>query len=243
MGSIQAFNPVKLFIGVLVSDSTSSDGSPLIPRSVGPTVRPSEGTPASPASLSRPSDGPPTLIPRIEQRLRSEFGPTDHQSNVIPFRFTDYYKHEMGAAIDRVFFSFERLIEAHRLPEIKRHTNLIEAEFASGSAVVKRPANLDPGYLEHAKVVLATTKNFYHRMYLGNGIFGEVTMHFKNNAFQFFPWTYPDYQSPEYLEFFLSIRRIYRNQLRSMCLLRRRPGKPSDGRFKEAGVGSAKRDE
>jgi hypothetical protein len=55
-------------------------------------------------------------------------------------------------------------------------------------------------------------------MYLGDGIFGEVTMHFQNNAFQFFPWTYPDYQSQEYQEFFMTIRRIYREQLRSMCL-------------------------
>src|SRR5437667_12414826 len=143
MGSIRAFNPVKLFMGVLVSDLK--------------------------------------VIPHIEERLHSEAGPTDHQSDIIPFRFTDYYNHEMGGAIDRVFFSFERLIEADRLPEIKRSTNRIGAEFATGSMVVKRPLNLDPGYIEHAKVVLAPTKNFYHRMYLGNGIFGEVTMHFKNN--------------------------------------------------------------
>jgi hypothetical protein len=58
-------------------------------------------------------------------------------------------------------------------------------------------------------------------MYLGGGIFGEVTMHFRNNGFQFFPWTYPDYQSPEYQEFFLKLRQLYRNQLRSMCILKR----------------------
>ena len=84
---------------------------------------------------------------------------------------------------------------------------------------VKRPVNLDPGYLEQAKVILTSTKNFYHRIYLGGGIFGEVTMHFKNNTYQFFPWTYPDYQSRDYQEFFLRIRQIYRSQLRTMCIV------------------------
>ena len=80
--------------------------------------------------------------------------------------------------------------------------------------------SLDPGYLEHAKVVLASTKNFYHRMYLGRGIFGEVTMHFRNNAYEFFAWTYPDYKSAEYQNFFHELRGIYRRQLRTICLLR-----------------------
>src|SRR5262245_36567687 len=160
-------------------------------------------------------------LPTIEDRLMADFGPVDHRSPIIPFRFTDYYKHEMGETIDRVFLSFERLIEADRLPQIKVTTNLMEEAFAAQATDAKRPVNLDPGYLEHAKIVLASTKNFYHRMYLADGIFGEVTMHYKNNAFLFFPWTYPDYQSAEYQEFFLTVRRIYREQLRSMCLLAR----------------------
>ena len=123
-----------------------------------------------------------------------------------------------------MFFSFERLIEADRLPEIKRQTNQLENELALPQTTgpsVRRPVNLDPGYIEQAKVILASTKNFYHRIYLGGGIFGEVTMHFKNNTYQFFPWTYADYQSKDYQEFFLKIRQIYRSQLRSMCILSR----------------------
>ena len=115
---------------------------------------------------------------------------------------------------------FERLIEADRLPEIKRQTNQLEEELAPLLQSVKRPVNLDPGYIEQAKVILASTKNFYHRIYLGRGIFGEVTMHFKNNTFQFFPWTYPDYQSKDYQEFFLKLRHIYRSQLRTMCIIK-----------------------
>jgi len=182
MGSIRAFNPVKLFTGVLVSNEE--------------------------------------LLPEVEAQLCSAYGPTDHRSPVLPFTFTDYYRHETGDHILRVFFSFERLIEADQLPEIKRHTNALEEKFAVVSTSVKRPVNLDPGYLEHSKVILASTKNFYHRMYLSQGIFGEVTMHFRNGAFEFFPWTYPDYKSAEYQAFFTELRGIYRKQLRGLCLLK-----------------------
>ena len=181
MGSIRNFSPVKLFVGVLVSNEK--------------------------------------LIPSVESELTTTYGPVDYRSSILPFTFTDYYRHETGDEILRVFLSFERLIEADSLPEIKHRTNTLEAGFAAGSTGVKRPVNLDPGYLENAKVILASTKNFYHRMFLGNGIFGEVTMHFRNGGYEFFPWTYPDYKSPEYQAFFLELRAIYRRQLRSMCVL------------------------
>jgi len=185
MGAIRQFTPVKLFIGVLVSNSK--------------------------------------FIPQVEERLVAAHGKIDHRSDVIPFDFTDYYEAEMGDLIDRVFFSFERLIEADQLAEIKRQTNQLEDELApllrTPNTVVKRPVNLDPGYVEQAKVVLASTKNFYHRIYMSGGVFAEVTMHFKNNTYQFFPWTYPDYQSKDYQDFFLRMRQIYRSQLRSMCIL------------------------
>jgi hypothetical protein len=181
MGSIRSLVPVKLFVGVLVSD--------------------------------------PKLLPEVEARLTGLYGTIDHRSPVFPFDFTDYYSSEMGNVIDRVFFSFERLIEADRLAEIKRQTNEAEQNVKPLFESVKRPVNLDPGYIEQAKVVLASTKNFYHRICIGGGIFGEVTMHFKNNTFQFFPWTYPDYQSKPYQEFFLKMRQMYRAQLRTMCIL------------------------
>ena len=120
-----------------------------------------------------------------------------------------------------------------RRDEVRRRQLVVRVEFAlrlrdefalllkTSNTTVKRPANLDPGYIEQAKVVLASTKNFYHRIYLGGGIFGEVTMHFKNNTYQFFPWTYPDYKSKDYQDFFLRVRQIFRSQLRGMCLLNR----------------------
>ena len=164
------------------------------------------------------------LLPEIQERLSALFGAIDHRSETIPFDFTDYYEKEMGVSIARVLYSFEPLIDATRLVEIKLKVNEIEQEFASSSAGVetgaKRPVNLDPGYIEHAKVVLASTKNLNHRIYLGRGIFGEVTMRFTNNRFQFFPWTPPDYQSQEYVEFFMRMRQIYRSQLKTLCLLK-----------------------
>jgi hypothetical protein len=158
------------------------------------------------------------LIPEIEKHLTDGYGPIDHRSAIIPFTFTNYYTKEMGQSIERLFFSFERLIEPDQLPEIKWQTNHVEQELAQLQNSVKRPVNLDPGYLEQAKVILASTKNFYHRIYLGNGIFGEVTMHFKSSKYEFFPWTYPDYQSTAYQEFFLELRQKYRSKLRTMCI-------------------------
>jgi hypothetical protein len=182
MGSIRAFSPVKLFVGVLVSSAAR--------------------------------------LAEVESRLAAEYGPIDLQSEVIPFTFTDYYQNETGNNILRIFFAFERLVDADQLPDIKLWTNALETELAAAGSDVKRPVNLDPGYVENAKVVLASTKNFYHRMYLGRGIFAEVTMHFRNNVWEFFPWTYPDYQSEEYQKFFLELRRVYRTQLKSMCLVK-----------------------
>ncbi len=70
------------------------------------------------------------LLADVEQRLIALYGPIDHRSPVIPFDFTDYYEPEMGDIIDRAFFSFERLIEADQLPEIKRQSNELEDSLA-----------------------------------------------------------------------------------------------------------------
>jgi len=96
---------------------------------------------------------------------------------------------------------------------MKLETNRIETELAAVSKWVIRPVNLDPDDIEQSKVILFSTKNFYHRAYIAKGVFAEVTMHFKKNANQFFPWTCPDYKSPTSQEFFDRMRRTYRKQL------------------------------
>ena len=156
------------------------------------------------------------LVPLVEDRLVDAFGPIDHRSDLLPFEFTDYYADQMGDFVERILFSFESLVDGGTLASVKRETNLLEHRPWPLATPVPRPVNIDPGYIEQAKVVLASTKNFYHRVYLRDGVFGEVTMHFRNNTFQFFPWTYPDYKSRDYQQFFVRMRQIYRAQLKRL---------------------------
>lgn len=134
----------------------------------------------------------------------------DKESEVMDFTFTGYYDKEMGAGIKRQFVSFTRLILPEQLPVIKLLTNKIEQDLALKG---KRRVNIDPGYLSLAKVVLATTKDYSHRLYLEQGIYGEVTLTYARGKFSSFPWTYPDYQTQAYQQFFGEIREIYKKQL------------------------------
>lgn len=156
----------------------------------------------------------------MESALRNHFGPIDLRCGPIPFDFTGYYQKEMGANLTRVLWSFEELVDPGSLSHAKLQTRAVEDAFRREGPGKPRSVNIDPGYLEQSKIVLASTKNFYHRVYLGQGIFAEVAMHFRNNTYQFFPWTYPDYKSRDYLHFFVRMRQIYRSQLKRMCVNR-----------------------
>ncbi len=153
------------------------------------------------------------LAPQVREQLVVLFGPVDDQTRLQRFEATDYYSEEMGGTVDRVFFSFRNLTSADGLERVKLETNRIEAELGRVSEGVRRPVNIDPGYIEQSKVILFSTKNFYHRAYIGSGIFAEVTMHFKKNTNQCFPWTYPDYRSSFAQKFFDRMRQVYRAQL------------------------------
>jgi hypothetical protein len=157
----------------------------------------------------------PGIIPEVEKRLSAMFGPIDERSNDFPFDLTHYYDNEMGSPITRYFFSFEALISPFRIAAVKVSTNNLESAFAADYPQVHRPVNLDPGYLEESKIVLASTKNFYHRVLIADGIYGEVTLHFRQGAWQTFPWTFPDFRSGRYDEFFNRMRRKYRSQLKA----------------------------
>ncbi len=139
----------------------------------------------------------PAAIPRAE--LATRFGPIDLESPPLPFGFTDYYEKEMGPEIVRRFFSFERLIDPGELPTIKRWTNDLEGP-------PPRRVNLDPGYVTLGKLVLASTKDFAHRIYLADGIYAEVTLTWTKGTFVPGGWTYPDYRTPEYIAFFTQVR-------------------------------------
>ncbi|MFH0800986.1 MAG: DUF4416 family protein [bacterium] len=152
------------------------------------------------------------IFRRAEKLFSEEFGPLDFESPIITFVWTDYYREEMGESLLRKFVSFGRLVEPERLPSIKIFSNSIESRL--GCQDGRRKINLDPGYITEAKLVLASTKDHQHRIYLGDGIFAEVTLRFVRGKYQPWEWTYPDYRSEEYAPIFLQIRNIYRQQLK-----------------------------
>jgi hypothetical protein len=168
----------------------------------------------------------PSLLPEIEERLSAIFGIIDAVSDVFPFDQTHYYEEEMGAPIKRRFFSFAALIDPSEIAAIKVKTNGLESEIASAYPGKQRPVNLDPGYLEQSKIVLASTKNFFHRILLSGGIYAEVTLHYQDGEWKCFPWTFPDYKSAAYRDFFSSLRGIYRDQLSASGFQIRKRGKP-----------------
>jgi hypothetical protein len=112
----------------------------------------------------------------------------------------------MGTSLFRKFYSFERLIDPEELASIKRWTCDLEASFQDPRA--RRPVNLDPGYVAPAKVVLASTKDFAHRIYLKDGIFAEVTLVYRKGSFVPLEHTFPDYRTAEYIGFFNRVRRV-----------------------------------
>ena len=152
-----------------------------------------------------------TLLAVARGALADLFGPLDYQSELLPFDHTRYYEREFGAGLLRQIVAFAILIAPERLAEIKHATNDLERTWSVDG---RRRVNLDPGYVSLCKLVLATTKDYAHRIYLGQGIYAEVTLQFKHGAFRAFEWTYPDYASPRYLEICTEIRSFYAQQLR-----------------------------
>ncbi len=143
----------------------------------------------------------------IKSRLEDEFGKIDYVSRELYFeKYTLYYNEEMGSGIKGVLISFENLIHPSLLADIKNKTNDIEQEF---SVEGKRRFNLDAGYIHHMQFVLATTKMWPHRIYIGKGIYAEVTLMFINGRWKDYDFTYPNYKEPEYKEELSKIRDFY----------------------------------
>jgi hypothetical protein len=156
-----------------------------------------------------------TVFSKALVRLAKRFGKIDFESALLPFTYTSYYEKEMGTGLSRKFVSFKKLIPPEKLAEIKLITNRLEQRLASGN---NRLINIDPGYIDLAKLVLATTKDFRHRVFLGRGIYAEVTLFYTKktqdpqSGFTHWDWTYPDYRTPEYIGIFNRIREIYAQQ-------------------------------
>jgi hypothetical protein len=149
-----------------------------------------------------------------EERLIERFGPIDLKSPLFPFTTTDYYEKEMGPALKRGFLSFERLVPPDGLSAIKLQTNALEGEVRDALAADDRVVNLDPGILTSSALIMATTKNFAHRVPLSGGIYAHLEFLFTKAGVKTLDWTYPDFRSEHYWGFFLAVRKIYLDQLR-----------------------------
>jgi hypothetical protein len=151
----------------------------------------------------------------VREAVADAWGPSDFESPVWPFSFTDYYAAEMGGALVRQFVALRELAAVDGLHRMKIAANGLEARMAARSAGgVARPVNLDPGYICHSKLVLFSTKDFSHRLYIGDGIYAESTLEWRGREYLIHPWTFPDYRTAEYRSFFAEARARYVNKLK-----------------------------
>ena len=150
------------------------------------------------------------------ETIGAEFGGIDFVSDVWPFDQTTYYKEQTGEHILRQFVSIEKLIDPGKLAKIKHKTNNLEQKLVKKLGVeLARPVNLDPGVIEPSKLILATTKNYSHRIYIGEKMYAEVTLMFDKGHWQSLPYTYPDYKQQCYFDFFDKVRKRLVEQLKS----------------------------
>jgi hypothetical protein len=141
------------------------------------------------------------------------WGPIALESDIFDFVQTTYYEARMGTNLKKQILAFENLAPPAELPHWKHQTNQWEDDYRSlDTHPEPRPLNLDPGYLTEAKLVLATTKDRDHRLYLSDGIYAEGTLYFYRGQWKTRPWTYPDYQTTEYHEFFSRCREHLRHR-------------------------------
>ena len=148
------------------------------------------------------------------EKLVQMYGKVDLESPLVPFDLTDYYEKQMGKNLGRKFFSFERLIPPERLSSIKLETNRLEDQIQEEHKDKSRIINIDPGYLTTASLIMATAKNFAHRVPLRDGIYAHLEFLFGKDEVRLLDWTYPDFENEDYQKFFCKARRIYLSQIK-----------------------------
>ena len=157
------------------------------------------------------------LFEPIVEQLIEKYGNIDMISKWFDFDFTDYYKPEMGGPLFRRMVTFQKLIDQTELVNVKLFTNDIEKKHSIKS---QRCINIDPGYLVSERFILATGKNFTHRIYLDKGIYADLTLIYQKGNFQTLPWTYPDYAHKNMLCFLDKVRKKYHIALKSIYCLK-----------------------
>lgn len=150
---------------------------------------------------------------RAIERLVADWGQLACHSEPLPFHGGGYYADSMGDDLRKELIAFGPPIDGGGLADWKHHTNEIEKEVAGPDYPEIRPLNLDPGYVTQAKLVLATTKNRDHRVYLRDGMFGEITLNYMAKKWTHHRWTYPDYRTEKVAEFAMQCRNVLRDWL------------------------------
>ena len=152
------------------------------------------------------------LFEPLGVELSADFGAVDMVSSWMPFDYTTYYEPEMGTPLSRRLLTYKKLINQDDLPEIKLTTNRLEQSLAQSG---RRRVNIDPGYLLYERFVLASGKNFCHRIYIGRSIYADLTLIYQQGRYEKLPWTYPDYADEPMLEFLTRVRRKYAVDLKT----------------------------
>ena len=153
----------------------------------------------------------PGLLEPLEGLLEKIFGAIEARSDAFDFDETDYYGNEMGRVLKRIFYSFYDLIDPAGIVYIKAETNRIEREFAREGS---RRINIDPGYLDFYKLVLASAKFQGQKVYLGKGVYADPTLYY-DKGWKSCDWSFPDFKSGRYDEFLTGVRRSYKNKMRN----------------------------
>jgi len=154
-----------------------------------------------------------TVLASVFPRLEAVGGPVDMISPWLDFDFTDYYYREMGEPLFRRFIAFKPLMEQDALASVKLATNRIESEFSDQN---NRTINIDPGYLLSSRFILATGKEYSHRIYIGQKIYADLTLMYTKKGFETLAWTYPDYASHAVLKFLGQVRQKYLGDLKAI---------------------------
>ena len=154
------------------------------------------------------------LYEEVRRRLIGEWGPVDMESPPFAFDLTAYYEPEMGPDLKRRFMGFAGLAAPEILTQAKLRTIEIEEAVRRETGAPGRPVNIDPGYLTASALVMATAKDFSHRIPLGRGIYAHLEFLFTKTGVKTLDWTYPDFRRGPCQEFFRSVRELYMRQFR-----------------------------
>ena len=156
--------------------------------------------------------GDKELLGDVERALEDRFSPIDARSQACPFDLTGYYEEEMGRGLARVLYSFRDLVRPEAIVEIKLATNAVEKYFAYSG---RRRVNIDPGYMDFHKIVLASAKFLGQKIHIANGIYADPTLYY-DKGWKAYPWCFPDFKDGRYNEFLCRVRSAYKAKIREL---------------------------